>query len=831
VTFLFTDVEGSTALLDELGNDAYAGALVEHRRLVRRAFQIHRGIEIDTQGDAFFVVFGSAREAAAAAADAQTALAGGPIRVRMGMHTGEALLTDQGYVGMDVHRAARVAAVAHGGQVLLSRTTRDLLDQSVAVTDLGEHRLKDLSAPERLYQLGTERFPSPRSLYQTNLPIPATPFLGRETELLEVGGLLAREDVRLVTLTGTGGTGKTRLALQAAAAASGSYPDGVWWVPLASVRDPALVLETAREALGARTDLSEQIRDRSLLLLLDNFEQVAEAAGGVGSLLAACPNLDVLVTSREPLHLGGEHEYAVPTLRHDEAVALFAARAGAVNRSFQQSAEVAEICRRLDDLPLALELAAARVKALSPAQILERLDRRLPFLAGGPRDAPARQRTLRATIAWSHDLLSAEEQRLLARLSVFSGGFALDAAEEVAEADLDTLQSLVDKSLLRHGMERYWMLETIREFADEELARTGEHDSISARHTDFFVALAERAALAFDTPEEGRWIEALTRDNDNLRAALARTAGSPRQLQLACALWKLWLRRGQHDEGWIWLRAALASRGDARTSVVARGLRAASVFARVEGDFDTAEQLADESISIARSIGDRGLEMHSLYSLAVLVQMRGEFARSANLLTQVETIGSEAGDRHVVAVVRATRAYLALQTRDFERALTLATEALDSSHAIGEPTNAVTAGLNLALAANALGDLQTARHALLEAIDLTGALGHRPFLIDSLIITAAVVLKSNGRAALELLAAAERGRSELTIELGPVERELAASVANSFHEVGINGRSDAAATDELETVLDRATVTARRTLIALGGPSRGSSRAASPASS
>lgn len=814
MTFLFTDVEGSTALLDELGTDAYTGALATHRRLVRAALSSHRGVEIETHGDAFFVVFGSARDAVAAAAAAQRALAAGPIRVRMGMHTGEAILTDQGYVGMDVHRAARVAAVAHGGQVLLSRTTRDLLDRSVAVTDLGDHRLKDLSAPERLYQLGTERFPPLRSLYQTNLPIPATPFLGRERELVEIGALLARADVRLLTLTGPGGTGKTRLALQAAAAASGSYPDGVWWVPLAPVRDAALVLETAKEALGGRADLPEQIGDRSLLLLLDNFEQVAEAAGDIGSLLAACPNLDLLVTSREPLHVAGEHEYAVPTLRRDEAVALFAARATAVERSFRPGKEVAEICRRLDYLPLAVELAAARVKALSPEQILARLDRRLPLLAGGPRDAPQRQRTLRATIGWSYDLLSAEEQRLLARLSVFSGGFALGAAEEVADADLDTLQSLVDKSLLRHETERYWMLETIREFADEELAKIGEHDSIAGRHTDFFVALAERAALAFDTREEGRWIEALTRDNDNLRAALARTAGSPRQLQLACALWKLWLRRGQHDEGWKWLRAALASRGDARTSVVARGLRAASVFARVEGDFDTAEQLADESISIARSVGDRGLEMHCLYSLAVLVQMRGEFERAADLLAQVETIGSEADDHHVVAVVRATRAYLALQTRDFERALTLATEALDSSHTIGEPTNAVTAGLNLALAANAVGDRQTARDALLEAIDLTCAIGHRPFLIDSLIITAAVVSQSDGRAARELLAAAQRGQSELTIELGPVERDLAASIADGLHEIGIHGPPDDA-TSGLETVLERAAATARSALLAL----------------
>ena len=468
VTFLFTDVEGSTRLLHDLGAEAYADALAEHRRVVREACARHGGAEVDTQGDAFFFAFPTATGALAAAADfTERFRLEGPIRVRAGLHTGTPLLAEEGYVGDDVHRAARIAAVGHGGQVLVSATTAPLVD--VELTDLGEHRLKDLSSPEHIYQLGDDDLPRLESLHQTNLPVPSTPFLGRERELSEVLKLLSREDVRILTLTGPGGTGKTRLAAQVAGLASGQYPHGVWWVPLAPLRDPELVLATAEQALGARNGLAEHIVEKRLLLLFDNFEHMIEAAAGLAELLASCPNLDLLVTSREPLHISGEQEYSVPPLRHEEGVGFFVTRARAVEPDFELDEAVTEICRGLDDLPLALELAAARVKVLSPKQILARLDQRLPLLTGGARDAPERQRTLRATIEWSYELLTREEQHLFARLSVFVGGCTLEAVEEVAGADLDTLQSLVDKSLLRLSEDRYWMLETIREYAGERL--------------------------------------------------------------------------------------------------------------------------------------------------------------------------------------------------------------------------------------------------------------------------------------------------------------------------------------------------------------------------
>jgi class 3 adenylate cyclase len=319
VTFLFTDVESSTNLLHELGADAYAGALAEHRRMLRTAFAAHGGVEVDTQGDAFFVAFPTAPGALAAADDTRLLLARSPIRVRVGIHTGTPLVTDEGYVGADVHRAARIAACGHGGQVLVSATTAALVAND-RLRDLGMHRLKDLSAPERIYQLGDGEFPPLKSLYQTNLPIPVTPFVGREKELGEVLALMVRADLRLLTLTGPGGTGKTRLGAQAVGALAERYPHGLWWIPLASLRDSTLVVETAAQAVGAQNGLADHIGDKSMLLLFDNFEHVIDGAQEVADVLASCPGLDVLVTSREPLRVSGEQEYPVPPFVHQEAV-------------------------------------------------------------------------------------------------------------------------------------------------------------------------------------------------------------------------------------------------------------------------------------------------------------------------------------------------------------------------------------------------------------------------------------------------------------------------------------------------------------------------------
>ena len=351
MTFLFTDVEGSTKLLHELGPEAYAGALEEHRRVLREAFAAHGGVEVDTQGDAFFVAFPTAPGALGAATEAMDGLARGLLRVRMGVHTGTPHLTADGYVGEDVHRAARIASAGHGGQLLVSSATAALVNTG-HLSDLGEHRLKDLSAPERIYQLGEEHFPPLKTIYQTNLPVPATPFLGRECELAQVQELLFRDDVRLLTLAGPGGTGKTRLALQAAAESSDRYPDGIFWLPLAPLRDPRLVLESAAQTLDAKDGLAEHIADKRLLLLFDNFEHVIAAADGFPVLLASCPNLHLLVTSRELLRLPGEQAYQVPALEPRDGTALFVARARAVEPEFERAEfepddAVLELCARL----------------------------------------------------------------------------------------------------------------------------------------------------------------------------------------------------------------------------------------------------------------------------------------------------------------------------------------------------------------------------------------------------------------------------------------------------------------------------------------------------
>jgi class 3 adenylate cyclase len=459
VTLLFTDIEGSTRLLQELGEETYVRALEDHRRLLRDAFATHGGVEVEMQGDSFHFAFSDACAAVLAAAHAQDALGEHqwerePIRVRIGIHTGEPVVTGNLYAGLDVHRAARVMGAGHGGQVLLSETTHGLVEhefpEGLSIRDLGLHRLKDLSAPQRLYQLGDKKFPPLASLYQTNLPVPATPFLGRERELQEVSALLGDEGTRLLTLTGAGGSGKTRLAAQTAADVSDLYRDGVFWVGLASLREHELVRSAIAQVVGAKEELSEHIGAKRLLLLLDNFEHLLPAATMLAELLEACPNLKVLVTSRQPLHLSGEREYLVLPLREADAITLFEDRVRASGVEIAANGEVAMICRRLDHLPLAIELAAARVKVLPLTGLLQRLEQRLPLLTGGARDLPERQRTLRATLHWSYDMLATEEQRLFACLAVFAGGCTLEAAEEVCGSNVDMLQSLVEKSLLGH---------------------------------------------------------------------------------------------------------------------------------------------------------------------------------------------------------------------------------------------------------------------------------------------------------------------------------------------------------------------------------------------
>lgn len=676
VTFLFTDVEGSTKLLHELGVEAYAEALTEHRRVLREAFAAHGGVEVDTQGDAFFVAFATAPGALAAARAAQEALA---IPVRMGVHTGTPLVTEEGYVGADVHRAARIAAVGHGGQVLVSAATRALAEGELV--DLREHRLKDLSAPERIYQLGEREFPPLRSLYRTNLPVPSTPFLGRGRELGEVLDLLGRS--RLLTLTGPGGTGKTRLGLQAAGTAADAYPDGVFWVPLAPLRDPELVLEAAAHALGTENGLTDHIGDKALLVLFDNFEHMVEAAGGLAGLLAACPNLRLLVTSREPLHVSGEQEYAVPPFAHEDGVGFFVARARTVDPVFETDGAVSEICRRLDDLPLALELAAARVKALSPAQILARLEQRLPLLTGGARDLPERQRTLRATIEWSHDLLDEDERRLFARLAVFRGGCTLDAAEAVADADVDVLQSLVDKSLLRHTAERFWMLETIREYATEQLDASGEDDDLRRRHSDYFSKLGDEAWPRVREASV-EWLDRLESEHDNLRAAVdwLETAGeAQRLLSLTGAIQPFWTFRGRMTEGHDRVVRALAADA-APTAARARALAAASKLANALGDREAARRWAEEALDVYRELGDPWGTANALYARA-MTWVYVDWDRVRRLLAEPLELFSQLGDVWQSLSVRRRFAWAHVMLGELERAQELHEQNLELARATG----------------------------------------------------------------------------------------------------------------------------------------------------
>ena len=669
VTFLFTDIEGSTRLLHDLGAEGYARALAENRRVLREAFRAYGGVEVDTQGDAFFVAFPTAPGALDAARRAVTELAGGPVRVRMGLHTGTPLLTEEGYVGVDVHRAARIAACGHGGQVLVSTATASLVDPGL-LRDLGQHRLKDLSAAERIYQLGTEDFPRLKSLHQTNLPVPATPFMGRERELDELHRLLEGDHPRLLTLTGPGGTGKTRLSLQSAAAAAGSFPDGVFWVPLAPVRDPGLVLVTAAQALGSTEKLADHIGMRSMLLVLDNLEHVIAAAADIAGLLSDCPRLHVLVTSREVLGVAGEQAYPVPPFDQAEGIDFFTARARAARPDFVGSPAVTQLCSRLDNLPLALELAAARTRAMTVEQLVGRLGGRLDLLRAG-RGADARQQTLRATIEWSHDLLDADEQELFARLAVFVGGCTLEAAEDICEADLDVLQSLVDKSLVRLRDDgRYWMLETIREFAAESLER---RDGAAARqrHAQYFLALISDDRFGMEALEAS--LDVFTDvqvEHANLLAGLdhLEAAGATQLvLEMTAALSPFWLVAGYLQEARGRLERALMSDPEP-TRARAAALDWLTEALATTGEISVAQQRGQEALELHRSFGDNRGMAESLRGLAYCHAEQGDFETALSLYEQcVALLETDPPDRLLIWTGRSI-AWMHWQLGDLDEA-------------------------------------------------------------------------------------------------------------------------------------------------------------------
>jgi predicted ATPase len=662
VTFLFTDVESSTRLLHELGPERYAEALASYRRMAREAFATNGGVEVDTQGDAFFVAFGSAPDAVAAAAQAQAALEGGPIRVRMGLHTGTPTPTEEGYVGEDVHLGARIAAAGHGGQVLASKATVGLV--GAELTDLGEHRLKDFDEPVWIYQLGDSLFPPLKTISNTNLPRPASSFVGREREVAEVVSLL-QAGTRLVTLTGPGGSGKTRLAIEAASELVGDFRNGAFWVGLATVRDAKLVVPAVAHSLGAQDELAEHVGGRELLLLLDNLEHVIDVAPELAGLVEACPNLRLLVTSRELLRVRGEVEYEVLPLAEPDAVELFSDRA-----AMDPSAAIEELCRRLDNMPLALELAAARAKVLSPEQILELLGRRLDLFKGG-RDADPRQQTLRATIEWSHELLTQEDRRLFARLSVFSG-CTLEAASAVCEAELDGLQSLVEKSLVRHTNERFWMLETIRGFALERLEEDWDAEEVRHRHAEFFLALAESANLTAEA-EGGRRHDVVLPERANLRGAIdwCLAAGEVELgLSIAVALENFWATENPF-EGVRTFEALLGAEADIPAVLHARALRCYGGSSQLCGQRERAQAAFEESLELFQAVGterDIAVLLHRIGNNAVQCgNLELARARLEESLAIFRRVGSRRGEAQAVGSL----GYLARSEGDRERAVEL----------------------------------------------------------------------------------------------------------------------------------------------------------------
>lgn len=816
VTFLFTDIEGSTKLAHELGTDRWHEVLMHHARLVRDAVTAHGGVEVRTEGDGFLVAFRRAYDAVAAAADAQRGLAahewpnGVQLRVRMGMHTGERAVpasptAGADYVGYDVHRAARITAAAHGGQVLLSSVAMGLLGDDlpvgVRVRDLGEHRLKDISQSEPLYQLVIEglpdAFPPLRALGRAphNLPVQMTSFVGREREVAEGMRLLA--GTRLLTLIGPGGAGKTRLALEVAAHLVEEFEDGVVFVPLAPLRDARLVLLTIARTFGVHEasgrpifdSLVTALREARRLLVLDNFEQVIEAAGHISDLLAARPLLKIIVTSRSALRLAGEREFpvdpmAVPDpsnlppherLTEYESVRLFVERARAVRPDFAISAAnaaaVAAICARLDGLPLAVELAAARTRVLSPQEIAARLDHRLGLLTGGPRDQPARQQTLRDTIAWSYELLDPPEQLLLRRLATFPGGCTIAAAEEVCDGSplsiVDGLDSLVRKSLLRRidtagGQTRFALLQTVREYAEEQLHASGEAERIHDAQADHYRRLAEAEERRLEGPEQAAAIRALEEERENLRAALdwsIERRDFERGASVAGALAWFWWLRGYLTEGRSWLERILAlPDATARTAWRAKALYAAGMIALQQKDYASGRAWLEEAVAIRRELDDTVGLADALHFLGDVVLAERGPMEAAKLYEEGVELARAAGRTLTWGVIRAHQALNAIMLRDHPRARAILEDSLPVARRLGGPWHTAGSLLGFGLLARAEGEPDRAQPYLHEAVSLLRDIGDRFMLLIAMLALAATY--------------ADRGDAERALRLaGAVEAE------------------------------------------------------------
>ena len=749
ITFLLTDVEGSTPLWEQ-APEAMRAALTRHDALFERAVQDHGGTHIRSrgEGDSRFAVFPSAAEALAAAFAIQRAFAveewptPRPIKIRIGIHTGEAQLREGDYYGSAVNRCARLRDLGHGGQTLLSGATealaRDALPGGVQLQELGTHRLRGLTQPERVFQLSApdlpSDFPALTSLTTQlhNLPMHRSALIGREREIAEVRALLLRPDIGLVTLVGPGGTGKTRLAIQVAAelldhpstGAGQGFAHGVCFVALAPIRDPNLVAATIGQALALPMDggrppldiVKSFLRDRELLLVLDNLEQVLDAAPQFVELLAAADRLKLLVTSRVALRLSDERVYDVPPLtlpRHlqstggadavlalsqYEAIRLFVERAQAANAGFAltsaNAADVVELCRRLDGLPLAIELAAARARLLPPSAMLARLAGptnapSLRFLTGGPRDVPARQQTLRDTIAWSYDLLEPEEQMLFRRLAIFVGGCTIEAAEPALTAIpdahvlalddvLDGIDSLLAKSLLRRvegvdGEPRYTMLETIREYGLESLALNGELPTLQRWHAEYFLSVAEAAEPGMRGGEQATWMRRLGADQDNMRAALTWSLGTDGDPDLALrmcgALAWFWYNPGSHngphwEESQHWFAQAL-SRGTGPSLGRVKTLAAAGRFAHIQQQSAVARPLLEECLTLARQIGDRWWIAWALHLLGRVSYFDGDAPTATSFGQESLAVARGIGDTWLEAWALHLLALAALIADDY----------------------------------------------------------------------------------------------------------------------------------------------------------------------